>query len=330
MHRLFGCVKWKKRVKNLAKNSTFRQLRSWILVLSLHGKQMGKQWKQWQTLFLWAPKSLQMVIAAIKLKDACSLEEKLWPTFSSIQSLSCVRLFVTPWIAAHRASLSIINSRSSLKLMSIKSVMPFSHLILCCPLLFLPPIPPSIRVFSNESTLRMRWPKYWSFSFNISPSSEHPGLISFRMDWLDLDRRLKSRNITSSTKVRLVKAMVFPVVLHGCWTIKKAEHRRIDTFEWWRWRRLLRVPWTAWRSSQSILKEISPEYSLEQLLLKLKLQYLGHLMWRTDSRRINIVKMSILPKAIYRFNAIPIKLLLLLLLSCFSFVRLCATPFSQS
>ena len=93
---------------------------------------------------------------------------------------------MTPRTAAHQASLSINNSRSSLRLTSIESVMPFGHLILCCPLLLLPPIPPSIRVFSNESTLRMRWPKYWSFSFNISPSNEHPGLISFRMDWLDL------------------------------------------------------------------------------------------------------------------------------------------------
>ena len=102
--------------------------------------------------------------------------------FSSFQSLSCVRLFATPWIAAHQASLSIINSQSSLKLISIESVMPSSHLILCHPLLLLHPIPPSIRVFSNESALRMRWPKYWSFSFSISPSNEHPGLTSFRMD----------------------------------------------------------------------------------------------------------------------------------------------------
>ena len=105
---------------------------------------------------------------------------------SSIQSLSRVRLFVTPWIAACQASLSVTNSRSLLKLMPIESVMPSSHLILCRPLLLLPPIPPSIRVFSNESPLRMRWPKYWSFSFSSSPSSEHRRLISFRMDWLDL------------------------------------------------------------------------------------------------------------------------------------------------
>ena len=105
--------------------------------------------------------------------------------FSSVQSLSCVRLLVTPWIPAHQACLSITNYWSLLKLMSIELVMPSSHLILCRPLLLLPPIPPSIRVFSSESALLMRWPKYWSFSFSISPSNEHPGLI-FRMDWLDL------------------------------------------------------------------------------------------------------------------------------------------------
>ena len=106
--------------------------------------------------------------------------------FSSVQSLSHVRLFATPWIAARQASLSITISRSSLRLTSIESVMPSSHLILGHPLFLLPPIPPSIRVFSNESTLCMRWPKYWSFSFSIIPSKEHSGLISFRMDWLDL------------------------------------------------------------------------------------------------------------------------------------------------
>ena len=104
----------------------------------------------------------------------------------SVQSLSCVRLFATPWIAAHQASLSIINSRSLPKFLSIESVMPSSHLILCRPHLLLPPIPPSIRVFPSESTLHVRWPKCWSFSFSISPSNENPGLISFRMDWLDL------------------------------------------------------------------------------------------------------------------------------------------------
>ena len=106
--------------------------------------------------------------------------------FSSFQSLSHVQLFATPSTATHQASLSITNSRSLLKPMSIESVMPSNHLILCRPLLLLPSIFPNIRVFSNESVFCIRWPEYWSFSFNISPSNEQPGLISFRMDWLDL------------------------------------------------------------------------------------------------------------------------------------------------
>ena len=106
--------------------------------------------------------------------------------FSSVQLLSRVQLFVTPWTAAHKASLSITNSRSLPKLMSIEMVMPSNHLIFCRPLLLLPSIFPSIRVFANESSLHISWPKYWSFSFNISPSSEHSGLISVRIDWLDL------------------------------------------------------------------------------------------------------------------------------------------------
>ena len=108
------------------------------------------------------------------------------PTVSLVQSLSHVQFFVTPWAAAHQASLSIANSQSLLKLMYIKLVVPSNHLILCHPLLLLPLIFPSIRVFSNQSVLRIRWPKYWSFSFSISPSNENSGLISFRMDWLDL------------------------------------------------------------------------------------------------------------------------------------------------
>ena len=108
----------------------------------------------------------------------CSMED-------SVQSFSRVRLFETQWTAAHQASLSITNSHSLLKLMSVKMVMPSNHLILCHTLLFLPSIFPSIRVFSNESALYIGWPEYWSFSFSISPSSEHSGLISFRMDWLD-------------------------------------------------------------------------------------------------------------------------------------------------
>ena len=111
---------------------------------------------------------------------------ELFTAFSVQFSRSVMSDSATPWIAARQASLSITNSWSSLRLTSIKSVMPSSHLILCRPLLLLPPIPPRIRVFSNESTLHMRWQKYWSVGFSISPSNEHPGMISFRMDWLDL------------------------------------------------------------------------------------------------------------------------------------------------
>ena len=135
-----------------------------------------------------------------------------WVAFSSVQSLSHVRLFATPWIAARQASLSITNSQSSPKLMSIELVMPSSYLILCRPLLLLPPIPPSIRVFSNESTLHMRWPKYWSFNFSISPFNEHPGLISFRMDWLDLlvvQGTLKSLLHNHSSKASILRCSAF-------------------------------------------------------------------------------------------------------------------------
>ena len=131
---------------------------------------------------------------------------------SSVQPLSRIRLFVTTWMAARQAFLSITNCRSSLKLMSIESVMPSSHLILCRPLLLLSPIPPSNRVFSNESTLHMRWPKYWSFSFSNNPSKEHPGLISFRMDWLDLlavQGTLKSLLQHHSSKASILQHSAF-------------------------------------------------------------------------------------------------------------------------
>ena len=135
--------------------------------------------------------------------------------YSSVQSLSHVQLFATPWTAARQASLSITNSWSPPKLMSIKSLMPSNHLILCRPLLLLPSMFPSIRVFSNESALCIRWPKYWSFSFNISPSKEHPGLISFRMDWLDLlavQRTLKSLLQHHSSKASILRCSAFFIV----------------------------------------------------------------------------------------------------------------------
>ena len=135
--------------------------------------------------------------------------------FSSVPSLNYVRLFVTPWTAACQASLSITNSRSLLKLMSIELVMPSNHLILCHPLLLLPSIFPSIRVFSNESVLCIKWPKYWSFSFSISPSNEYSGLISFRIDWLDLlavQRTLKSLLQYYSSKASNFQCSAFFIV----------------------------------------------------------------------------------------------------------------------
>ena len=155
-----------------------------------------------------------------------NVRAKIIKLFSSVQSLSHVRLFVTPWITAPQTSLSITNSRSSLRLTSIESVMPFSHLILCRPLLLPPPIPPSIRVFSNEWTLHMRWPKYWSFSFSIIPSKEIPGLIPFRMDWLDLFAvlgTLKSLLQHHSSKASILQhSAFFPAHSHiHTWPLEK-------------------------------------------------------------------------------------------------------------
>ena len=156
--------------------------------------------------------AMQTQVWLLGQEDPWERERLSPPQFGSVQSLSRVRLFVTPWIAAHQASLSITNSQSSLRLVSIELMMPSSHLILCHPLLLLPPIPPSIRVFSNESVLPMRWPKYWSFSFSIIPSKEHPGLISFRMDWLDLlavQGTLKSLLQHHSSKASILQRSAF-------------------------------------------------------------------------------------------------------------------------
>ena len=145
-------------------------------------------------------------------------------SISSVQSLSLLWLFATPWTTARQASLSITNSWSLSKLMSVELAMPSNHLILCRPLLLLPSIFPSIRVFSNESALRIRWPKYWSFSFNISPCNEHPGLISFRMDWLDLlavQGTPKSLLHHHSSKASILRCSAFFIVqltsICDCW-----------------------------------------------------------------------------------------------------------------
>ena len=155
--------------------------------------------------------------------------------FSSVQSLSHVQPFATPWTAAHQASLSITKSQSLLKIMSIESVMPSNHLILCHPILLLPSIFPSVRVFSNESVFHIRWTKYWSFSFNISPSNEYSGLISFRMDWLDLLAvlgTLKSLLQQHSSKASILWRSAFFIVqlLHPYMTTGKTTALTRQTF----------------------------------------------------------------------------------------------------
>ena len=153
----------------------------------------------------------------------------LWRKLSSVQSLSHVRIFMTTWTAAHQASLS----RSLLKLMSIESVMPSNHLILCHPLLLLPSIFPSIRVFSNESVLDIGWPNYWGFNFSINPSNEYSGLISFRMDWLDLlavQRTLKSLLQHHSSKASILPGSAFFLVQHPYMTTGKPIALTIQTF----------------------------------------------------------------------------------------------------
>ena len=181
--------------------------------LKVWGEGDDRGWECWMaspTQWTWLWERLRSPAACWSSDRAilCSYQ------FSSVQSLSRVRLFATPWIAACQASLSITNSRSLLKLMPIETVMPSSHLILCRPLLLLP-MPPSIRVFSNESTLCMRWWKYWSFSFSISPSNEYSGLISFRMDWFDLlaiQGTLKSLLQHHSSKAPILQCSAFFIV----------------------------------------------------------------------------------------------------------------------
>ena len=150
-----------------------------------------------------------------------------WEAFSSVQLLSCVWLFLTPWAAARQASLSVTNSRRLLKLMSIESVMPSNHLVLCHPLLLLPSILPNIRVFSNESALCIRWPKYWGFSFSISPSNQYSGLISCRINWFNLlavQATLRSLLQHHSSKASILQCSVFLIVQlsHPKWLLEKS------------------------------------------------------------------------------------------------------------
>ena len=168
-----------------------------------------------QNSFCLAPPQHFSLLLCLSCSHKGHYSFKFWVQFNKVQLLSCVRLFATPWTTVCQASLSITNSQSLLKLMSVESVMPSSHLILCRPLLLLPSIFPSIRVFSNESVLRIRWPKYWSFSFSISPSKVYSGLISFRMDWLDflaVQGTLKSLLQHHSSKASILWRSVFFVV----------------------------------------------------------------------------------------------------------------------
>ena len=172
---------------------------------AIYGVVQSRTWLKWLSSSM--PKFQCLSIKVYKIQGL-----QLNIQFSSVQSLSCVRLPATPWTTARQASLSITNSRSPPKLMSVESVMPSNHLILCRPLFLLPSIFPSIRVFSNESAFHIRWPKYWSFSFNISPSNEHSGLISFRMDWFDLlaiQGTLKSLLQHHSSKASILRCSAF-------------------------------------------------------------------------------------------------------------------------
>ena len=211
-------------------------------------------------------------------------------SISSVQSLSYVWLFVTPWTAALQTSLSIINSQSLFKLMSIKSVMPSNHLILCHPLLLLPSIFPSIRVFSNESALRIRWPKYWSFSFSISPSNEYSGLVSFRMDWLDLlavPGTLKSLLQYHSSKASVLQCSAFFIVQlsHPCMTTAKTIALTKRTFV----DKVMSLLF-------NMLSRLVIAFLLSKCLLNSWLQSPSAVVW--ESKKIKSVHCSIVPPSI--------------------------------
>ena len=222
---LVGCCLWVRTESDMTEVTYQHGIvgRTWE---GIHGPSLSEQNTWYMTLFLFST-----VLLSPKIKYSTNffgfttlweylhwtvMKLRLWVFLHySVQSLSHVQLFVTPWTAAHQASLSITNSQSPPKPTSIELVMPSNHPVLCRPLLLLPSIFPSIRVFSNESAVRIRWPKYWSFSFNISPSNEHPGLISFRMGWMDLlavQGTLKSLLQHHSSKASILRCSAFFIV----------------------------------------------------------------------------------------------------------------------
>ena len=204
-------------------------LRRATLVTKLHNKtSIGLKIKPWERQF--CKKMIYNIMHFSASQKGFENHKNNWNLlFSSVQfSCSVVSDSATPWTAAHQTSLSITNSQSSLKPKSIESVMPSSHLILCRPLL-LPPIPPSIRVFSNESTLRIRWPKNWSFSFKVSPTNEHPGLISFRIDWLDCNPR-DSQESSPTPQFKSINSSALSF-LHSPTLTSIHDHRKNHNFD---------------------------------------------------------------------------------------------------
>ena len=214
-------------VRELYSASLHSTLDDWMNVCNTEEEQGWRSWQRWPAYFQISGDPAQATAFCMNLairREISSSRYKLWLLIITIywrfivvvvQLLNRVQLFVTSWTAARQASLSITNSQSLLKLMSTDLAMPSNHLILCCPLLLLPPIFPSIRVFSNESVLRIRWPKYWSFSFSISPSNEYLELISFRMDWLDLPAvqgTLKNLLQHHSSKASILQCSAFFIV----------------------------------------------------------------------------------------------------------------------
>ena len=217
-------LQWRWKIASATTKSLHSQINKWITFLKIK--------------IVWQPYDK----LAPNISNHSAENPLCFRMFQSVQSLSCVRLFATPWTAAHQSSLSIISSWSLLKLMSIESVMPSSHLIVCRPLLFLPSIFPSSRVFSKESVLHIRWPKYCSFSFSICPSNEYSGLISFRIDWFDLFSPRDSQGSSPIPQLKSINSSAFSflygptlISIHDYWKgWQKLHDIRESALELWK------------------------------------------------------------------------------------------------